>query len=153
MRPLRLFLCYGQGMNLWNYSTSCGAVLAIALLVPPAATAAAPACPPGQVLAEPTKSPSAGSRSDAAGMPRVRITRPRCVPAVPKKACTDNCGCASTRGTVTKVSPPHMSEPAFGEVPVAALVPPSMPYPDQVPAGSPKGGPAPQPDCGVNQPK
>jgi hypothetical protein len=135
-------------MNKWNQMALASVLLAMAISFPLAAQAAEASCPAGQMLLTPGAQAQAAKGQGKDGMPRVRITRPRCVPVMPRKPRNDDDGCATARSAAPN-PPPHQSEAAFGEVPVAALVPPSLPYPDQVPAGSPTGGPSRKTGCGV----
>jgi hypothetical protein len=88
------------------------------------------ACP-----AQPQQGAHAGARSrDAGRIPRVKVPRQRCTPA---PVHTDRGCLTDSAARATNPPPPAGTEPSFGDVPVATLMPPSVPS-----SGEPAPGPA-----------
>jgi hypothetical protein len=113
-------LCYGLDMKTRNYFA------VFACLAGMASTAAASADGPAPACAVEAKQ-SSGARDAQqrdSRLPQVTVRRQRCTPAPIRP----DHGCAEAdQARAANPPPPRGTEPSFGDVPLAALMPPSPP--------------------------
>lgn len=131
---------------MWNHVAVAVGLAGALAIVSAAAVAAGQAC---QNPPERTRNGQPQTVADP-GIPRVRIERQRCPASAPVHKDKDK-GCdTEAQARVSNPPPPEGTEPAFGEVPVAVVVPPSAPYSGQVPPGPAPSRERVKPGCGTH---